>query len=541
MRLLLLIGFKIAGATDRDACGILHRGSVCDEEVGQCTNLIWVDTRQELFLFDAFGLSEIDPYVEHVTCADAESLIGSGALVDEYMFDERLFTSMRQEIQSQVDSSFLPFIQHFPFVSTAQSERLSAFIGVMGAEPEHKSPGSVERMFVKKAVCESSNGIEITELMHSHLSSITSMRKEKAIELSRRILPFVNAFHSFRCLGFGNFELYQLIDRATALALAARVHAREDYRIRALSDPEIGLEFAELIDKVHEEAIVASQTASYTDHSMMMRKFVSLISMMSADGFRELLDTNSHLALLFHQFIGKICKSITAVVAYMFQWNTFTDAYVPLLLELCGSFTSTTDVVYTSTVAAPPNKFDHSLMAGQTVLRLTGTNTHDQILESLNFLGDPSSEFLSNFVVIAENSGPGEFVTEARMRWIVQMIEVLFPPFSGEQRRLAASTSEELSSQIAVVRASGRALGLAIRYRVPVPVHFSDMFLQLLRMYQTEAELRPLFDMGAIDTGLLVAMSVLRDGIADVIGPIALSFLSDDELRTLFYNPFAYL
>ena len=238
----------------------------------------------------------------------------------------------------------------------------------------------------------------------------------------------------------------------------------------------------------------------------------------------------AHHALLLYSFESEICTSIRAVAEYIARaTDSFSNSATNLLHALsmlCQGVTSIADRLFVSMIEDPD-------LRGFQVHHIRLPASPALIVErSLEFLSQSDLVYPRELIIHKTGILSGSSV-EILKGWIAMMIQSLFAPsssdvwtFSSKMQLLVPADLTSITDppnrdQVGMLRASGRVIGLALKNDVSMEIPFDPIFVEQLLNHEENQSL---------------AIMVIRNGMIDIIGALALFTLFNDELVTQMCN-----
>lgn len=300
--------------------------------------------------------------------------------------------------------------------------------------------------------------------------------------------------------------------------------------------------------------------------------------------------TVPHLELLMLHFNRTVCHNLNYVVDYLMAVSIeHQNLLIPTIVDLCR--VSFDEKLVASVLVNRRSKSPVPKPALE--LRVPGTPLDRMVERSLMYLMDSSISFGTEVIVLYEGNENVGYIGQ-RKQWLNDMIREVFRvettgsvfTYSDDSRTqiVLRSLMPDKQMHFKMLLAAGRLMGLAIRYDVPLGVQLAPSFVKLLRlvsvkpsvdqydelltredpaflrglraitpvMLREDPELLPFERLGGLDDEFVsednlemyiqlskeaklfvdhsLAMSIVRAGIMEVIGGLALNVMTEEEI-----------
>ena len=577
-----------------DPCTSFSSGSICED--GFCTGVYWVEEEFRTFTTVLPARDSIlRPVVREISCASAGE--GEGIVSSFNMTRAEEVAYGMFEI---VKGPFMHAAKTFPMLEEHTAAFEEAERSMASYSRDHRSP--VELFLARKAVARTEVFRELFALIDSHTESVTNMAPSMSgtkmtslarcahwvlyilpdfedddpeVENSFGLLPELKRLRASPWLDLEPIAVPDDMDGERSVAILKTI---ED--ISALAQSVAAAIRSRSTPLVTNKEEALSKVTEFTD---ILRMFVS--------NEAELRTTRvTHLAMLMYLFEDRICQRVDEI-PYLFDYDTSAPDFVmPALLRLCRS---SLPVAKRLAAAAWAEWASRGEDPGFLRIGIPGHPRESMLEVSMYFLTRSSPKLLLPLAIVFEGNqmmgmdGP-------RRQWIHETASHVFRPVGVFQYTDSSETAitvipldsrikAENQDKVDLLRAAGRMIGLALRYEVPLSVHFARSFIKMLRMiadppriedldsllreedpeflqglgrftrdlileypemveydglggrhgfvtedqldwFLRESKIRKLF------TQYSIAMSVVREGVADVVGPMGLHLVSEEEL-----------
>ena len=557
---------------DNDPCRQVHVSSVCDRETGLCTNLYYLNNREDIVFYYGDDSERFVDQIENtrVECNQPESTQRLELVEPDFAH----VRSVYDRLIGYTCKSALQMAHKFPFPFSFDMPSINRDLDAI---LETSASRGVELQLAIRAVIYSSEFQSVAELVESFSRSVLALSVWRYRPLYRSLSDlayFASLDKIFQVSG--GYSIAAIIAAPANRSLTARL-ARL-YPASHLSGvgttPTKGLAFysaplstrlppsfnvAEILESGHLElwtwleADVEYRHALSQELMPKFENFVRLVRLFAAaeDALEDRVRPhfNTHVCSHFAQFVHFFGQAYS---------NRDSIALLTTLSELCKDEVSYEDKLYVSGIIG--DRLANQGRKVDNVLALVESTPEGIVEESRLFL-KRDDVVLSGELTIASAAGV------SREAWIAMManhllsfdaerIENMFEYIPNTDNLLLIAFGSGASMEL--IRATGRIIGLVLKYDVPVSINFAPSFIMGLgliaklpsiqdySLMAVDEVFQPLMEhflpvaqraeyrYDDINSRLFFAFAeefaILRDGIADVIGPAALHLLPVKEL-----------
>jgi hypothetical protein len=477
------------GSGQSDPCTSLNKNSYCDDN-GKCKDVMSIGglVEDSVYVLAPVEIQKLYPDAILLSCEEATHTDRT----KEYFFNVEFFETRLDSLLQVTRDSFLPALREFPLSLQALNRDID----------------SVSRELVGTI---QSKKLEILLSLNTLGKSNEFQQVRTLLWNIKRIVRVLPIFHR------GETEVS--IDRLWNLPLGiflATPSTPSDVFLFSSTNQVLA------VSHILEEMNDLLSTRSYITVGRLL-----IIGKIARSLASDRSQEASHIAMLSYRFRQVVCPSVYELIMSRVQEQALTVDSVSSLVFLCMNKLSVSKRIEISRAlifadwehrSGPREGIDSGV--------LFNSPDHETLIrESRQVLGKPSRKHMSwtLFVVIGQ-----EKVNTPE--WLVSVSEICSDPriFEGRDQLMLKPYSNEINTSMRL-RACGRLIGLALRMNVRLGFEFDINFFALLRVISPNSIG---IDSRYLSPGYLEAARYVSEGMADVVGYLAIHTLSELEIQS---------